>query len=275
MGGSRKPRARGYDGPAGVVGAGRRDPWPQSFLRDHPDLARQLATLGRHPRAGHDRGSWRREDWRRYRAQVSPGRRLGPWSVEKVWCFDESLSAWIARAEAMPHVSGSFTALRHVERGLVMSDLPAELAGCLPVLRRAHGRVLVNGLGLGIVAAHVLAKASVERVDVVELDPAVAELVLEDDLAARLWSKDPRLHVRIGDAHDIAWPAGTCWDVAWHDIWDQVSPENLPSMVRLHRRYGRRAGWQGSWERPECEAMLRRGQVLRRPALGCALAEWA
>lgn len=263
------------DDPAGVVGPGRREDWPAGFVRDHPGLARQLVTFGRHRRVGHDRESWRRVDWSAYRAQVGIGRKLGPWSIEAAWAGDDSLSAWIAQAEGMPHVAGSYTVLRHAERGTVMSDLPAELAGSLPVLRRARGRVLVNGLGLGIVPACLLARRSVDHVDVVELDAELVELVLGDDVARRKWASDPRLTVRVGDAHNVSWPVGTTWDVAWHDIWDRVSPENLPSMARLHRRYARRARWQASWEQAECRAMARRGQILERPAIGCMIQDWA
>ena len=249
--------------PAGVVEPGRllaAPPWAV----EHRDLWRQLLTVGRHPRVGHDRSAWPEVDWEALRADVGIGRRVGCWRVAAVHTTDDDPSAWIAEAEAMPHRAGWYTALIHDQRGLVMSDLPAELAGCLPVLRRATGRVLVNGLGLGIVPAALLRNPQVTSVDVVELDAQVIELVAG---GAGGWEADPRLHIHHGDAHQIRWPPGTCWDAAWHDIWDTISPGNLASMAALHRRYGHRVRWQASWEHPECVAMRRRGQMIDRASV--------
>ena len=46
-------------------------------------------------------------------------------------------STWIAEAEGMPWEPGRYATLVHETRGIVMSDLPAEIAGCLPFLDRA------------------------------------------------------------------------------------------------------------------------------------------
>jgi len=249
--------------PAGVVEPGRPMRIP-GFAAKHPALWRELVTVGRRTRVGHDRETWAEVDWDQLRAQVGLGRRAGPWQVRAVRCGIDDASAWIASAEGMPHHPGWYSALVHDERGVVMSDLRAELAGCLPILRRATGRVLVNGLGLGIVPAVALSRADVTSVDVVELDEHVIELVTGDPTARDIWAADPRLRVHHGDAHRFTWPPGARWDVAWHDIWDTISPGNLASMVHLHRRYGHRVGWQGSWEHAECLAMRRRGQSIDR-----------
>ena len=256
----------GAGSPAGVVAPGRPIAAP-GFATKHPALWRALLTVGRHRRAGHDRQLWADVDWEQLRAHVGIGRRVGAWQVRAVHAGADDASAWIAAAEEMPHQPGWYTALVHDERGVVMSDLRAELAGCLPVLRRATGRVLVSGLGLGIVPAAVLRRPHVTSVDVVELDEQVIDLVAGDPAARDNWAADPRLHVHHGDAHRFTWPPGTRWDVAWHDIWDTITPGNLASMAHLHRRYGHRVGWQGSWEHAECVAMRRRHQSIDRAAV--------
>jgi hypothetical protein len=279
-------------GPSGgVTGNASTDAWPESLVREHPDLARAVIQARRRPRAGHDRKRWETVTWTDYRAHVGICQSRGPWRIDMVE-EKPGPGQWICEAEQLPWEPGWYTALVHAERGLVMSDVPAEIAGCLPFLDRARvegwklcGRrdtgltVLISGLGLGIVPAWLLANAAIHRIDVIEIDPDVIGLVARDEAARDAWAASPRLHVHLGDA--LTWqpqqrdgcelhrdcPPPSRFDAAWHDIWDRPSADNLPSMMRLHRRFGRRAGWQMSWERPECEAQR------HRDATGCAVLE--
>jgi hypothetical protein len=287
-------------GPSGgeLGRAGRHD-LDEDFVCREPGLARRLVTIGAHRRTGHDRARWDSIDWEDYRAHVGIGRRRGPWSVQAVQSKPATPDEWMSQAAELPWQPGWYTALVHQQRGLVMSDLPAEIAGCLPFLDRAarlwparpadprplesHGaHLLIGGLGLGIVPAWLLANTDIWRIDIVEIDGDVIDLIMRDACARASWAASPRLHVYRGDIHTwrpahhkscalhttcATWPE-TCWDAAWWDIYDVVSPGNLPSMRRLHRRFGRRVGWQMSWERPECEAMRRRGQTVEHPGFG-------
>lgn len=248
-------------------------------LENHPGLAKKIVTIGKHRRAGYQRERWQSVDWDAYRAQAGVGS-AGPWSVVPVESLPDSPTAWVCEAEGLPFAPGWHTALMHEDRGLVMSDVPAEIAGALPFLDAAEqvprARVLVAGLGLGIVPARLLAHGDIERIDVIEIDADVIRLVTggaAGEHAPNAWAADPRLHVWHGDA--LTWKPvpsaldGAWWHACFFDIWDTVSPRNLPSMRRLHRRFARRvaAGRMWSWERAECEAMLRRGQVLQRPGV--------
>jgi hypothetical protein len=112
--------------------------------------------------------------------------------------------------------------------------------------QRRGGRVLIHGLGLGMVVKAVLALPQVEHVDVVEIDPRVVKHVGPHYAGERCT-------IHLGDALTHQWPAGARWDVVWHDIWPTITGDNLPQMHRLHRRFGRRAGWQGSWARWHAE----------------------
>jgi hypothetical protein len=283
---------------AGVTGGASQQEWPADLIRDHPGLMRAVIAQRRQPRAGHDRARWESADWDSYRAHVGICQRRGPWRIEMAEEKPGTPSQWVAEAEGLPFVPGWYTALVHEERGLVMSDVPAEIAGCLPFLdriqqetwracgrRRTGPSVLISGLGLGIVPAWLLANVAVHRIDVIEIDADVIDLVARDETAREVWAASPRVHIHLGDAltwdlgdrHGCAlhtkcarW-GGSRWDAAWHDIWDQPSPDNLPSMARLHRRFGRVTGWQMSWERAECEAKRRRERSGSPP--GCLVVE--
>lgn len=262
----------------------------QRLVRDHPDLARKFLTFGKHPRAGHDRARWATVNWSDYRAQVGIPGREGPWRItasgSAEGTISETVHRWVAEAEDLPWEPGVYTTLEHDERGLVMSDVPGEIAGALPFLDYAAGlddaRVLIAGLGLGIVPAWLLTRMNVRRVDVIEVDADLITLTLRAARSCtypdRSWADDPRLHLYWADAH--SWqPAGqrcalhpACriwpchrWDACWLDIWDLVSALNLPSMDRLEARYGPRSDAIWSWERAECEAMLARGQTVETP----------
>ncbi len=116
--------------------------------------------------------------------------------------------------------------------------------------------MLVAGLGLGIVLAWLLAHASIARIDIIEIDADVIALITRgcrEHGAPNQWAADPRLHIHRGDAHtwwpgpshrrgcavhgDCVLQAGCTWHAAFFDIWDGISPSNLPSMHRLTRRF--------------------------------------
>lgn len=262
---------------------------PRVALEQFPDIARRIVTIGRQPRTGHDRERWKTVRWDDYRARVPAGRESGPWRTEQIVSTGDGPSAWVEEAEGLPVCPpGLYTTLTHARRGLVMSDVPGEIAGSLRFLDLAAKisapRLLITGLGLGILPAWLITRTAAARIDVVEIDPHVTSLVTAGaghPGAVNGWAADPRLHVYHGDAHlwfpgplarhgcalhaGCELPAGARWDAAFFDIWDTVSPGNLPSMCRLTRRFSRRASRVMSWERAECEAMRRRGQILPRP----------
>lgn len=160
--------------------------------------------------------------------------------------------------------AGTYTALFRRDY-LWMSDTPDERADHLPFLRNCRGRnaerVLVNGLGLGAVVAGLLAIESVRHVDVVEIDPDVIALV-GPHYATMAQAAGKTVTVHQGDAYAISWPTGTRWDCAWHDVWPDLCTDNLKQMATLHRRYGQRVKWQGSWGRSLLE--YQRGVERRR-----------
>jgi hypothetical protein len=130
---------------------------------------------------------------------------------------------------------------------LWMSDTTAErrdhYGPLLQMWRYDAKRVLINGLGLGVIVNAALALPSVEHIDVVEIDERVAKLV------GPHYEKSGRVTIHIADAYEQMkrWPANTHWDVGWSDIWPTLSEDNLREMTRLNRSYGRRCDWHACW----------------------------
>lgn len=157
--------------------------------------------------------------------------------------------------------AGTYTAL-HRSGYLWMSDTPDEQRDHYRPVREAERRratrVLVNGLGLGMVVAAMLTIESVEHIDVVDIDPDVIALVGPHyEQMATTMGKTVTIHH--GDAYTMTWPAGVQWDVAWSDIWPDLRLTNLGDMTRLSRRYRHRVNWHGYWGR---ELLLRHRQWL-------------
>lgn len=148
---------------------------------------------------------------------------------------------------------GEYTRLI-MDNQLWMSDTDAERRDHYgPVLSHHHfpeAPALVNGLGLGCVIGALLDHPETPYVDVVE----VSDRVLDTVGAWFVSEYGSRVRLHHDDALTIRWPVGSAWGVVWHDIWPHLSEDNLTDMARLHRMYGRRARWQGSWGR---ESILR------------------
>lgn len=191
-------------------------------------------------------------DYAEWKVDVSEAD-LGPVRIERFGVSEEDASFHNLRCSFQPggHARriepGEYT--RMVRSGkwgsVVMSDTPAEIRDHLEPWRRAEGDVLLHGLGIGMVARMCLLKDEVRRVTVVEILPEVAEHVGG-------WLGDrfgDRVEIVVGDALTWRPEPGRQWDVVWHDIWDDICEDNRPAMNTLHRRFGRRSAWQGSWSR--------------------------
>lgn len=143
-----------------------------------------------------------------------------------------------------------------IKQTIWMSDTRAEIMEHTPFINKLwllddmEPSVLINGLGIGM-AVKAAQVHNASRIDVVEVDEHVIELVGPN------FADDPRVTIHHADAYDITWPAGTTWDLAWHDIWPTITEDNLDGMDRLQQKYRRRIQWQASWQRPECLRMRR------------------
>jgi len=192
----------------------------------------------------------------KYRVDLPEGRK-GGWSVERFTVpkpdkvsFQEFMLCLHYEAQGRSVPPGTYTRLMRSRNGsqqrdVIMSDTPAEITDhieFLNMLPLLGGRVLVHGLGLGMAIKAALAVESVTHIDVVEIDRDLIDLVGPH-------YEDERLTIHHGDALKFKWPTGSRWDLVWHDIWDSIDSDNIRDMKWLHRSFGHRCRWQGSWAR--------------------------
>ncbi len=132
---------------------------------------------------------------------------------------------------------------------VVMSNTPDELQDMMPLAAHARDHVLINGLGLGGTVFMCLMFKSVERITVIEIN---ANLI---DRVGPLF--DDRVEIIHDDALTYTPPKGVRYGAVWHDIWSDISTDNLQEITKLKRKYGRRTDWQQAWLEPELRHLNR------------------
>jgi spermidine synthase len=130
-----------------------------------------------------------------------------------------------------------------------MSDTQDEINDLFDIFAHATGHVLVNGLGLGVVVEGLCRLPHVTHITIIENSKDVLTLVA-DHYRGKFGDRITIIH-----ADALTWkpPRGTRYGAVWHDIWPSICSDHLPEMCKLHRKYGRRTEWQGSWCRAEME----------------------
>jgi hypothetical protein len=173
----------------------------------------------------------------------------GDWSLS---AFDVSeseanfhnLRCDINRRYSQRIAPGCYMQLKHQRRGIVMSNTPMEVLTNRVAYRMARGKVLINGLGLGMLLDGVLRKPEVDSVRVIEVDPDVIALV------GPRFADNPKCEIIQADAFAYSPGRGEVFDYVWHDIWDDISASNLEQMKKLVWKYRKpRALAQGVWSR--------------------------
>ena len=186
-----------------------------------------------------------------------PEGRSGKYRVEKFTVPPHDFHAWKAGLTGGRYVpAGDYTRLLHddMKFDCIMSDTPAEQRDHFCAFGAAKGRVLINGLGLGVFLEAILEKPEVEQVTVIEISEDVIKLVGSH----HVFRDDPRVEIIHADAMTWRPARGKRFECVWHDIWPTLCVDNLDDMKVLHRSYGQRCEWQGSWGKEWLQAERRR-----------------
>ncbi len=190
-----------------------------------------------------------------YPVRVRKGR-CGGWSITSCKVSPENAAQINAgyeyahgerEAHALQIAPGRYWVLKHADT-IWMSNTQLEARTSIGFVRAAKGRVLVTGLGLGMIVDALLAKPEVTGITVLELSPEVITLV------GPLYDNEPRVRLIQADAFTWTPPAGETWDWAWHDIWPRIDPENFRQMAALEERFRPYAARQRCW----ASALVRR-----------------
>lgn len=118
----------------------------------------------------------------------------------------------------------------HVNGQLMMSDTGMERISNKAFIQKANGRVLIAGLGIGLILHNILNKADVTEVIVIEKYQDVIDLV------APKFNND-KLKIICADIFDYTPAKDERFDVIYFDIWPEITTENLAEIRSLHARF--------------------------------------
>ena len=182
-----------------------------------------------------------------FRVEVPVGER-GNWKVSKFTIVPNDRRVIRDEIKGRPIPLGTYTMLE-VYGATMMTDTPAEIMDCMSFVLKARDRVIINGLGLGVVPRILLHIGLVTHIDIVENSEDVIALVGPSMV-------DSRITIHHADAFGKIWPRGTKWHSAFHDIWPTICSDNLPEMDRLEKKYKNRVKRQESWLKAQCKLQL-------------------
>ena len=188
-----------------------------------------------------------------YKVNLPEGN-CGIWKVEKFSVEENDLSQSLSMMKTSRYVpGGNYTKL--TRNGFtIMSDTPDEIRDHMHIIKEARGNVLIAGLGLGVVLSGIARKDEVDSITVIEKFEDVINLVADHYI-----KKYPnKIKIICCDIFDWKPEKDVYYDFAWYDIWDNLCIDNLEDMKKLHRKFGRKTGWQGSWGRSFLESQLKR-----------------
>lgn len=133
----------------------------------------------------------------------------------------------------------------HINGHLMMSDTAMERQSNKEIIHCAHGRVLIAGLGIGLIIKPMLENDNVKEIVVIEKYQDVIDLVAPK-------FKHPKLKIIGADVFEYDMPRDEKFNVIYFDIWADITTDNLKEMRTLHNRYRKnlvRRGYMNSWLR--------------------------
>jgi hypothetical protein len=126
----------------------------------------------------------------------------------------------------------------YVGKELMMSDAPYEAQSNRDLIEGARGKVLIAGLGMGMVLVPILRNPKVSVVTVVEKSKHVIKLVKEPLLKNGPFTENEKMKLVVvqGDINSFT-PKANSYDFIYFDIWPTISSRNLPEIDSLKRRF--------------------------------------
>lgn len=176
--------------------------------------------------------------WHKYKSDI-PVREEGMWKIKRGKAAPTSRQFPPSEETDPNEVHTALMRYVDYEWKTVMADSVIEIADNLPFVAKAYGKVLITGLGLGIVPHMLMEKPNIDRILIVERSPEVIDIV-----APHL--PDGDITVVLSDA--FTYTPNEKFDCAWHDIWTTIGDYMAGETERLFNRYDKYVeGFQMGW----------------------------
>jgi predicted membrane-bound spermidine synthase len=150
--------------------------------------------------------------------------------------------------------SGKYVRLT-VKGEIMMSDTGMERISNKQFIEKATGRVLIAGLGIGLIINNIIQNDAITEIIVIEKYQDVIDLV-----ATKF--NDARLKIVCADIFDWIPEKGEKFNTIYFDIWPTICTDNLNEIYLLHSRFKRfkaKSGWMNSWLKEYLQKQKRKG----------------
>lgn len=126
------------------------------------------------------------------------------------------------------------------ENGCMMSDTPMERFTNQEFINYAFGKVLIAGLGIGMVPAALAHKEDVESITILEIDQEIIDLI--EPLMRKYIPNQDKITIIKADA--LTYPEtydGEKYDCVWLDIWPEFpnTEEDFYMFEKLFDKYNK------------------------------------
>jgi len=149
---------------------------------------------------------------------------------------------------------GTYTIL-HGSLETIMSDTPMEIRTNVDIIRKANGKVLIGGLGLGLILLELQKNPEIESVLIIEKNQEIIDMVLPH------LKLDNRFKVVQGDIFTFELSKEQKFDTIYFDIWNGICEDNYDEMKELHKRYRKNFNLKNpqrfidSWRKNDCKRL--------------------
>lgn len=123
-----------------------------------------------------------------------------------------------------------------INNQLMFTDTGGERYSNYEIVQNSHGKVLIAGLGLGMVLAAIVPKPEVKKVVVIEISQDVINLV-EPHIRNYLGKFSPKLEIVCSDIYDYV-PTEK-FNTIFFDIWGDYSGDTYEDTKKLHRKFSK------------------------------------
>jgi len=138
---------------------------------------------------------------------------------------------------------------------LQMSNTQMEHATNQLFAQKARGKVLVFGLGIGLIF-DLVKWDQIKYLQIVEKNAAVINLMMPFIQAYQRFYPDRKIRVRQGDAYTYL--PSIYYDTIYYDIWHDITIDNLETMTQFNNKSAawlNPGGWRGCWSEPEIRSI--------------------
>lgn len=183
-------------------------------------------------------------------AALIPEGRVGSAEVKHLTISERASQATLLRAAIngakCEYIAPGKYAQLYVDGKLMMSDTTAEKMANSKFVSHARGRVLIAGLGLGMVLYPTLLKPNVTNITVVEINKDVIELIQPH---VRIFpGANKKLEIINNDIYDYEPPVK--FDTIYFDIWPESPSEEEQDELEATAANWAPNAWIGFWTHP-------------------------